>query len=180
MNNLSSYQWLHSHGAHMTPLYWWRRLRYIAVELNRRRDLLLFAYLYILSLPWSTYIASVWKIVHLKQCLKFKEVFMKNSWNSIPSWHTSPENLSAALREYAKRFSCVAGIVLCMGSANERRRYNVTSSLIGWAQTQIDPWCWNSTLRAPLSQFISNWWLSRWGLNQMAAIFSNDIFKFIF
>ena len=27
-----------------------------------------------------------------------------------------------------------------MCSANERRRYIVTSSLIGWAHTQIDPW----------------------------------------
>ena len=25
---------------------------------------------------------------------------------------------------------------------NERRRYNVTSSLIGWVQTQKDPWEW--------------------------------------
>ena len=28
-----------------------------------------------------------------------------------------------------------AGIILGMGSANERWRYNVTSSLIGWAHT---------------------------------------------
>ena len=31
-----------------------------------------------------------------------------------------------------------------MRPANERQRYNVTSSLIGWAHTQIDP-CWNQT-----------------------------------
>ena len=30
-------------------------------------------------------------------------------------------------------------IILGMGSANERRRYNVTWSLIGWAHTQNDP-----------------------------------------
>ena len=36
----------------------------------------------------------------------------------------------------AIRQSIVPGISLGMGSANERRRYNVTSSLIGWAQTQ--------------------------------------------
>ena len=28
------------------------------------------------------------------------------------------------------------GIILCMRRANERRRYIVTSSLIGWAHTQ--------------------------------------------
>ena len=32
------------------------------------------------------------------------------------------------------------GIILCMGSANERRRYIVTSSLIGWTHIQNDPW----------------------------------------
>ena len=33
-----------------------------------------------------------------------------------------------------------SGILLCMRPANERRRYNVTSSLIGWAHPQNDPW----------------------------------------
>ena len=32
------------------------------------------------------------------------------------------------------------GIILCMRPVNERRRYNVTSSLTGWARTQNDPW----------------------------------------
>ena len=32
-----------------------------------------------------------------------------------------------------------ARIIMCMGSANERRRYIVTSSLIGWANTQSYP-----------------------------------------
>ena len=31
------------------------------------------------------------------------------------------------------------GLILGMGSANERRRYIVTSSLIGWAHAQNDP-----------------------------------------
>ena len=33
----------------------------------------------------------------------------------------------------------VIGIILDMGLANERRRYNVTSSLIGWTHIQNDP-----------------------------------------
>ena len=32
-------------------------------------------------------------------------------------------------------------IIFCMRSANERRRYNVTSSLICWAHTENGPWC---------------------------------------
>ena len=35
------------------------------------------------------------------------------------------------------------GIILCMRPANERRRYIVTSSLIGWAPTYNDPWYWH-------------------------------------
>ena len=34
-----------------------------------------------------------------------------------------------------------AGIILCMGSANERMCYIATPSFIGWAHTQNDPWC---------------------------------------
>ena len=33
-----------------------------------------------------------------------------------------------------------AGIILCMCPGNKRRCYIVTSSLIGWAHTQNDPW----------------------------------------
>ena len=45
------------------------------------------------------------------------------------------------------------GIILGMGSANESRRYNVTSSLIGWAQTQFHP--------------IILWWMSSGGWSIM-------------
>ena len=36
-------------------------------------------------------------------------------------------------------FGHISGVILGMGLANERRRYNVTSSLIGWPHTQNDP-----------------------------------------
>ena len=35
--------------------------------------------------------------------------------------------------------SSLSGTILCMRRANEGRRYNVTSSLIGWAHAQKDP-----------------------------------------
>ena len=35
----------------------------------------------------------------------------------------------------------VSGIILWMRPTNERQRYNVMSSLIGWAHLQNDPWC---------------------------------------
>ena len=34
----------------------------------------------------------------------------------------------------------IQGPFLCMRPANERRRYNVMSSPIGWAPAQIAPW----------------------------------------
>ena len=33
-----------------------------------------------------------------------------------------------------------SGIIMCMRPVKERRHYTVTSSLIGWAHTQKDPW----------------------------------------
>ena len=36
----------------------------------------------------------------------------------------------------------LTGIILWMRPANERRRYNVTTSLMGWALWQIDPSSW--------------------------------------
>ena len=36
-------------------------------------------------------------------------------------------------------FIYLPGMILGMGSANENRRYNVTSVLIGWAHIQNDP-----------------------------------------
>ena len=35
-----------------------------------------------------------------------------------------------------------SGLILGLRPANERRRYFVTTSLIGWAQTQNQPWNW--------------------------------------
>ena len=40
----------------------------------------------------------------------------------------------------ARRYRPYIWIILSMASANERRRYIVTSPLIGWAHTQNDPW----------------------------------------
>ena len=41
----------------------------------------------------------------------------------------------------------LTGISLFMRPANERRRYNVTWSLIGLAHSQNDPWCWSSIIK---------------------------------
>ena len=52
-----------------------------------------------------------------------KTVFSSNTKNQVNSFLKAP----------------FPGIILCMATANGRRRYTVTSSLIGWAHTQNDP-----------------------------------------
>ena len=45
---------------------------------------------------------------------------------------------------YLTHFSAFStGPFLCMRPANERRRYNVTLTLIGWAHTRNVPWQWH-------------------------------------
>ena len=68
-------------------------------------------------------------------------------------------------------YGCTAKIkvTIGMGSANERRRYIVTSSLIGWVHTQNDDWirtyqlCQSQTLLgmsdAVLSDDFVRWWI---------------------
>ena len=47
------------------------------------------------------------------------------------------------------------GIILCMHPANENWCYIVTSSLIGWAHTQNDPWSQSSRHRKNLQKYLS-------------------------
>ena len=55
------------------------------------------------------------------------------------------------------RYDCIItpGIILHIRPANERRRYNVTSSLIGWAHTQNEPnhWCLYTERQLPRFYF---------------------------
>ena len=77
---------------------------------------------------------------------------------SSPWFHVSPQTcvnrkqspwLQPCFVSFYDRYS---GIGLCMHPANESRRYNVTSSLIGWAHTQNDPWgTWNCPNKAKRS-----------------------------
>ena len=64
--------------------------------------------------------------------------------NDVSHW--SGANIESALytcRVFDGQYTYETGIISCMHPANERRRYNVTSSLIGWAHLQNDP-CWHA------------------------------------
>ena len=65
------------------------------------------------------------------------------SFPSMSSSDTSSEQSPSTVNTGNKCDAIITwsvGIILCVGSANERRRYTVTSSLINWAYTQNDPW----------------------------------------
>ena len=75
------------------------------------------------------YIFHILGVPHSVQCAS-------TMWWS--EYHMEPEGWSACLE--SPHPSQSAGIILCMHPTNGRRRYIVTSSLIGWTHSQKDPW----------------------------------------
>ena len=76
---------------------------------------------------------------------KYSFIFGFFSWTTCLFWYLFQYFINKSVCLYQARWETVyscdpSGIILCMGPANERRRYNVTSSPIGWAHTQNDPW----------------------------------------
>ena len=75
-----------------------------------------------------------------------------------------------------------AGIIFCMRLANERRRYIVTLSLIGWAHTEND--LCNGLLPVSASScYLNQWWLIvswtlrikfQWNLNNHTMTFIQE------
>ena len=65
-------------------------------------------------------------------------------WLQRDCWGWSPTRSKTVVILYfvmcvCHRLFTNAGLILCMGSANGRRRYTVTSSPNGWVHTQNDP-----------------------------------------
>ena len=69
-----------------------------------------------------------------------------------------------------RSWSSLAGIISCMRPTNERRRYIVTSSLIGWAHTQNDPCqvmaCWLLAYLVPSHYLNQCWHIVNWILRK--------------
>ena len=99
-------------------------------------------------------IHSLPPINHIKLEVPKHVLINEYSWQDFISVHASPV-LSTSLVWAAMWPSWPykhvnPGIILDMGSANEKRHYNVMSFLIGWAHIQNDPcnqyWFWIYTL----------------------------------
>ena len=71
----------------------------------------------------------------------FSEILIKIhfvTWKCI--WKVASKMVNVLCQfQYVVPNMLTPGIILCMRPANERWRYNVTPSLIGWACTQNDP-----------------------------------------
>ena len=81
---------------------------------------------------------------YLSQCLcsHFSSAQMISNTVPLFSFQFSPDDIYLSLPLVSYQFNpdgIHSWIILWMRPANERRRYNVTSSPIGWAHTQNDP-----------------------------------------
>ena len=102
-----------------------------------------FIYLNIwISMHGSVFYFTTFRFTYLCWCVLMCSciVLQVNKWNWINhcivlTYLTVDKKLHVAQRRQA----IVSGIILDMGSFNERRRYIVTSSLIGWVHTGDDP-----------------------------------------
>ena len=70
---------------------------------------------------------------------------MHSIWFLLAWWHVDETNMILSFDPLQAFFGCAnqpmmsSGIILCMHPANERRCYNVTSSLIGWVHAHNNP-----------------------------------------
>ena len=75
--------------------------------------------------------------------LRLNEGWVNNHWAG--DWRRHRAHYDITLMDenaiILKKFTLLTAgrVILCMGPANERRHYNVTSSLIGLVHTQSDP-----------------------------------------
>ena len=86
--------------------------------------------------PGYRWYFGTWRLVYIQH------TFHKKSVSCLHSVQASVTLCCVTWRHdwYCSFHMEEAGIILWMRTANERRRYSVTSSLIGWAHSQNDPW----------------------------------------
>ena len=87
---------------------------------------------------WQLYVCNCQNMARVAEGRK--EVCRPGSWVAGAMGPTVVGSNPISWRHVLPVPRTTAGIIQGMGSANERRSYNVTSSLIGRAQTQNDPW----------------------------------------
>ena len=80
---------------------------------------------------------------HHELPFQMQALYMIEIWTQLSrmhtSWHKNVHTLTRQCTNYKIAQVSPTGIILCMHPAKERWSYIVTSSLIGWVHTQIDP-----------------------------------------
>ena len=81
----------------------------------------------------------------------------------LEGWRVVSFHFLEQIGHIVKESNCIwamePGIILCMHPANERRPYNVTSSLIGWAHTQNEHSDWATEC---IWEWHTPWRVGRW------------------
>ena len=84
----------------------------------------------LLSRPLGTNLHEILVEIHT---FSFKKICLKMASGKWRPFCRGLNVLSFNLKSYISNLGTWAGLILCFCPANERRRYNVTPSLIGWA-----------------------------------------------
>ena len=88
-------------------------------------------YVLAIDTPKLALMGELWGVY----CERLGEIWPCYKWNHTVIW----KELSWVFLLILHVLLAHAGIILCMRPANERRCYNVTSSLIGWVHARNDP-----------------------------------------
>ena len=105
---------------------------------------------------WQLSVQPVMKISSKWRHFRFSEHIAMDGTDT-------PIHVFSQLSWHYKHVRHGSEIILCMHPANERWRYNVTPSLIGWAQTQNDPWCFEAIIKSPATGEIPHARLAGYG-----------------
>ena len=92
-------------------------------------------------------------LLHSASEVTFQDIFVRVKLPYQTTVHNKEQTLRIILC-ICSTLTIFSGIILSMGSANERRRYYVTPSLIGWTHTQNDP-CIQLQMRLYWNVFVS-------------------------
>ena len=100
--------------------------------------------------------------INLQACVKWNHMYFHQCFATYTvSWWQDIVLRSSytPVTCYSISLSLWTGLILGFRPANERRRYFVTASLIGWAQSKNQPWC-RIVLRRYRFRRANKYWLT--------------------
>ena len=80
-------------------------------------------------------INKFWKLIFQCWCFCLVTVRMPHVETGIACFQQKPPTFKNLAKTFKNKLDCIIGLILGLRPANERRRYFVMTSLIGWTQT---------------------------------------------